>query len=86
VPYKCPVCGFAGLSDIPRTIEGGGSYEICPSCGFQFGVSDEDSGISYADWRAKWIRRGMRGSGVGMKPPKDWDPVKQLHSIQGNSF
>ena len=25
----------------------GGSYEICPSCGFQFGVSDDDLGSTY---------------------------------------
>jgi hypothetical protein len=32
-------------------ISGGGSYEICPSCGFRFGATDNDEGISYASWR-----------------------------------
>jgi transposase-like protein len=55
----CPVCGFPHLTEAPRSLAGGASYEICPSCGFQFGVDDEDKGHSYAAWRADWQKRGM---------------------------
>ena len=40
--HRCPVCGYRKLREKPRTYDGGGSFEICPSCGFQFGVSDDD--------------------------------------------
>jgi len=33
----------------------GPSYEICPSCGFQFGVSDDDQGYEYEQWREMWL-------------------------------
>ena len=52
--HTCPVCGFPKLKETPRTHDGGGSYEICPSCGFQFGVSDDDRGFSYEQWRERW--------------------------------
>ena len=44
--YLCPVCGYPELEEVPRTHDGGGSYEICPSCSFQFGVSDDDKHYS----------------------------------------
>ena len=52
--HKCLVCGYPKLEETPRTQSGGGSCEICPSCGFQFGVSDDDRGFTYAQWREKW--------------------------------
>jgi hypothetical protein len=79
--YNCPVCGFAGLDEPPRTAGGGGSYEICPSCGFQFGVSDEDRGHSYESWRQHWIEAGMPWDKGRSIPPTGWDPVMQLKNI-----
>ena len=29
--FCCPVCGFVGLYEQPRSASGGGSYEFCPS-------------------------------------------------------
>ena len=55
--HKCPVCGYPKLEEAPRTQAGGGSYEICPSCGFQFGVSDDDRGFTYARVAEKMARR-----------------------------
>jgi RNAse (barnase) inhibitor barstar len=63
--YVCPVCGFPDLHELPHSDEGGGSYEICPSCGFQFGVSDEDRGFSYDQWRQEWIANGTPWRSVG---------------------
>ena len=58
--YVCPVCGFPDLQDPPSSSRArGGSYEICPSCGFEFGVTDDDLGFTYDQWRQRWIGRGM---------------------------
>jgi hypothetical protein len=59
VSFGCPVCGYDGLDEEPRLSAGGGSFEICPSCGFQFGVSDDDEGFTYDAWRKQWIDGGM---------------------------
>lgn len=76
--HACPVCGYTGLKEEPRSSSGGGSFEICPACGFQFGVSDDDDGISYEEWREDWVERGMEWSSKGITPPPGWDPAKSL--------
>jgi hypothetical protein len=73
--YICPVCEYPHLSEPPRSEFGGGSFEICPSCGFQFGVNDDDEGISYETWRRRWEAAGMPWSSVALKPPAAWKPV-----------
>ena len=55
-------------------------FEICPSCGFQFGVSDDDRGITYEQWREQWRARGMPWSSSN-PPPKGWDPARQLAEL-----
>ena len=40
----CPVCGFVGLAVSPYNEAGGGSFEICPCCGFEFGFDDDSEG------------------------------------------
>jgi hypothetical protein len=58
--HLCPVCGydlgFAAWDDkMP-------SFEICSSCGIQFGYTDMAGGDArarlelYKRWRQKWIR------------------------------
>ena len=82
----CPACGFAALSEAPRAaLSGGGSYEICPSCDFEFGVTDDDQGFSYSVWREKWIEGGMRWNSRSVVQPKRWDPVGQLLSLAGSA-
>ena len=73
--YTCPVCDYPNLSEPPRSEFGGGSFEICPSCGFQFGVNDDDEGISYESWRRRWEAAGMPWSSVALKQPASWKPV-----------
>jgi len=75
--HTCPVCGFPHLTEPPRSKSGGGSFEICPSCGFQFGVSDDDKGFTYTQWRELWKKRGLKWSGK-QPPPPDWDATAQL--------
>ena len=79
--YACPVCGWPDLEEPARGETTGGSYEICPSCGFQFGVSDEDKGYSYSAWREQWIASGMPWSSVAQGRPVNWDPKGQLEHI-----
>jgi hypothetical protein len=77
----CPVCGFPGLKYMPRGPSGGGSYEICFSCHFEFGVSDDDKGFTYETWRERWISNGMKWSAITVPQPPEWDPVEQLKRI-----
>ena len=82
--YQCPVCAYDSLDEPPRSARtGGGSYEICRSCGFQFGVTDDDRGISYDDWRTEWINAGMPWRGVSVPPPPNWAPEVQLRRLGG---
>lgn len=78
--HTCPVCGFPKLNEAPRSASGGGSYEICPSCGFQFGVSDDDTGYTYAKWRATWKKSGMKWASVS-PAPKKWNAAAQLKNL-----
>lgn len=84
--HTCPVCGYVGLDEPPRSpTTGGGSYGICPSCGFEFGVTDDDEGYSYEAWREKWIADGMHWSGAGEYPPEDWNPSDALRALLGDA-
>ncbi len=87
----CPVCGFDDLSEPPYPEGGWPSDEICMSCGYQFGYHDAavygpdgtTVGITFEQWREKWIAGGMVWDylSVGQKPPKGWNPKKQLENI-----
>ena len=81
MPHLCPVCGFPKLIEAPRSLSGGGSYEICPSCGFEFGVSDDDLGHTYESWRKDWLARGMKWFSRGQKQPAAWDPARQVAAV-----
>ena len=84
-PCTCPACGYPGLDEPPRTAAGGGSYEICDSCGFEYGVTDDDEGYTYAQWRDCWIAKGMPWESEGIHPrPDEWDPKAQLASLDAH--
>ena len=53
--FSSSTLGYPDLDDDARDKDGYASYEICPSCDFQFGVSDDSDGVSYQEWREKWI-------------------------------
>ncbi len=73
--FPCPVCDYPKLTEPARTRSGGGSYEICPSCGFQFGVTDDDEGWTFPNWRAKWEKSGRPWSSAGIPRPANWPPA-----------
>lgn len=88
--FVCPVCGYPDLENQPHDAEGGASDEICPSCGIQFGYSDEPMACGGPDlppeeiyrlWRQKWIAEGMIWDKGRSKPPPNWDPQEQLRKI-----
>ena len=81
--FTCPVCGWPNLSERPRSSSsGGGSYEICPSCNFEFGYDDDDQGWTDEAWRHRWISQGMPWDQLGKRPPPEgWDPQKQLDDL-----
>jgi hypothetical protein len=74
---RCPVCGTAELSQPPyehypgsvsveaappyEELWGRPSYEVCPSCGFEFG-NDDNPGTaapsSFGEYRLEWEERG----------------------------
>lgn len=85
ITTPCLVCGYI-LNDYPWDGDSP-SYDICPSCGIQFGYTDMAGGDKekrrelYKTWRERWIAGGMTWSSVGNLPPSNWDPKKQLENI-----
>ena len=75
------LCGYPDM-DKPARSHGAGSCEICPSCGFQFGVSDHNAGISYDEWRESWIDQGIPWNSKGLIRPPNWDPLEQLSRVK----
>jgi hypothetical protein len=83
--HMCPACGYPALQESPRSAKGGGSFEICPSCGFQFGVSDDDAGFTYANWRARWKKLGAPWSSKGIPAPRGWNPESQVAGLKSGT-
>jgi hypothetical protein len=78
--YKCPVCGYPDLPEPPLDM----SYEICPSCGTEFGYTD--FAISEAERTrirqqlfVRWWRGGRPAWHANwMRQPREWNPRKQV--------
>jgi hypothetical protein len=83
--YMCPVCGFDTLEEPPYSASGAGLHEICPCCGFQFGVTDDDQGISFHEWREGWIEQGMSWDSNRSSPPPGWNPLEQLSKLRNQA-
>ena len=79
--YICPVCGFNGLKEPSYDKDGTPSYEICASCGFEFGFEGEGDA---ARFRENWIKNGALWFTPGLKPV-DWELQKQLENIKPRS-
>lgn len=59
--YTCPVCGFDDLKYPPS------NYAICPSCGTEFGIDDEEYTI--LELKDRWIKGGKRWWSVSDPSP-----------------
>ncbi|MDX8366579.1 hypothetical protein [Cytobacillus sp. IB215665] len=77
----CPVCGYDELLEPAYIMDKYPSYEICPSCGFQYGYSDDNDGYSFEDYRKKWIEEGCNWYSKARKQPDNWNPKDQLKRI-----
>jgi hypothetical protein len=51
--YTCPVCYYDKLDDPPDH-----SFEICPSCGTEFGYTDFNT--SHEQLRNEWVAGGKK--------------------------
>lgn len=72
----CPVCNYNGLYEPPYNKYGRGSDEICPCCGFQFGLDDyPDKEAGYEKWRKSWVNKGCTWFSKFRLPPADYSPV-----------
>ena len=67
--HPCPVCGF-GMDQPPD------DFNICPSCGVEFGYSD--SGSSYEALRSEWLRHGAAWASKVRLRPFGWNAYSQL--------
>lgn len=76
----CRICGFRPA--FPPYGEDGcsASYEICASCGNEYGVTDRhDRQIEQR--REDWLRTGPGWYSQHTAPPADWDPWDQLQQV-----
>ena len=82
----CPVCGYPDLEEPAYDDYGCASFDICPSCGCQFGYNDSTKTPSerlnrWIELREQWINDGMQWWSEARDAPKGWDPVAQLARV-----
>jgi hypothetical protein len=68
--HLCPVCGYW---DLPRPAQ---DDLICPCCGTHFGY--HDYATTYDELRRKWIAKGAPWFSRALRPPAEWNALKQL--------
>jgi hypothetical protein len=71
--YMCPVCAY-GMTHEPA------NYHICPSCGTEFGLHDQNATIE--ELRNAWIRTGPQWWSQTDEPPSNWNPHLQLANLK----
>ena len=77
--YLCPICNYDGLYEKPYDDQGFGSDEICPCCGFQFGLDDyPNKEDGQEKWRKEWIEKGCPWFSKTRLPSQNWNPQNQL--------
>jgi hypothetical protein len=67
--YNCTVCGF--LMEHPPT-----NFNICPSCGTEFGNDDLDWTIGQL--RQAWLDNGAQWWSTSKPAPEGWNAVEQV--------
>jgi hypothetical protein len=58
--HICPVCEFNGLKEEAFGPDNEPSYEICPSCGFEFGFDGGNDPGKFKEFRERWIKNGRK--------------------------
>ena len=76
----CPVCGWSKLEEPAYDETKSSSFEICPSCGTEFGYQDANK--THAELRKEWIEKGMSWWSNTTEKPADWNPQEQLKNVQ----
>jgi hypothetical protein len=74
--FTCSVCGYADLTEPPYDEHGCASFEICPSCGTEFGYDDATKPVEQL--RQEWLDRGANWWSESSRPPDGWSGVRQL--------
>jgi hypothetical protein len=75
--YICPTCGYSNLERPAWNPDNGApSYDICPSCGCEFGYDDAKL-KARENYREKWIRQGAPWFKPELKP-NGWSLKQQL--------
>lgn len=76
----CRICGYQP-DHLPYGEDGlGASYEICSSCGNEFGLTDRyDDQIQ--DRRQLWLKSGPAWYSKLETCPTDWQPLTQLQQV-----
>jgi hypothetical protein len=75
----CPICGYY-MEEPPD------DYNICPSCGTEFGLHDVNNSIT--ELQAAWLGVGPNGPVWWSQfdpPPANWNPLKQFERIVMNA-
>jgi hypothetical protein len=81
--HTCPVCGYSELNEPAYDPETGApSFDICPSCGCEFGYDDATPLVA-SDYRKNWIHRGAHWFKPELKP-NGWSLRAQLEKIGKN--
>jgi len=75
--YLCPVCGY-GMQEPPE------NYNICPSCGTEFGVHDVNASIQ--ELRTVWLQGGCNWWSCSDPKPVNWNPYQQLAHLAEAAF
>jgi hypothetical protein len=65
----CTVCGY-------KMEEGPRDYNICPSCGTEFGIHDVNSSIE--NLQDLWLKSGPRWHSSVVAQSVKWDPFEQF--------
>ena len=72
----CTVCGFE-MEEGPR------DFNICPSCGTEFGLHDLNASLE--SLRAAWLASGPTWHSTVLAQPPNWEPLLQLGNLYLNS-
>ncbi len=78
ISFVCPVCGYPELTEPPYDQHLCASFDICASCGTEFGL--DDASRTHEELRKDWIDAGTPWYSKALKPPSDWMAEVQMQA------